>query len=80
MTDPEACSECDARDIVERDLRRDLRVANRKVEQEGLWMDAWQQVVSDIGDLIADVGKRRRGRKFATVLDLHTLLSKQNDA
>ncbi len=71
------CRGCASRDIVERNLRAEAVTLRRLAADKDYWLDAWQQLLDGVADLHERVGKRRRGRRFATGIELNNLLRKQ---
>ncbi len=78
LPDP-ACRGCAVRDRIEQNLRSQLTTLQREAETSERWLRAWEQLVFDLGDLIHRVGLRRKGRRFATVVELNNVLRKQAD-
>ncbi len=65
--------------IVEKNLRtetHDLREQVVRLQREAdFWREAWKDIIEDIGDLLHRAKARAKGRRFATVLELQTILT-----
>lgn len=68
-----------ANENLSREVERLRRQRDALQSSRDYWQRAWTRVVLDVGDLLHVVSERRKGRRFATTLDLRRLLQAQDD-